>query len=100
MSDSYYTLQAPGEAERTVDGSRFVAHARPVPDRAAAEASIGDVRDRRPKATHHCSAFRVSAEGTVVHYDDDGEPSGTAGRPILRQIDARDLTNTLVVVTR
>ncbi|MFP4228224.1 MAG: IMPACT family protein [Salinivenus sp.] len=100
MSDSYYTLQSPGRAERKVEGSRFVADAIPVPDRAAAEASVADVRSREHKATHHCSAFRVGVDGEVFHYDDDGEPTGTGGRPILRQIDARDLTNTLVVVTR
>lgn len=58
------------------------------------------MRTREHEARHHCSAYRVGPAGSTFHYDDDGEPSGTAGRPILRQIDAHRLTNTLVVVTR
>ena len=100
MSDSYRTLQRPGDAEHTVEGSRFLAEAARVTSRDAAEEHVAAVRSREHKATHHCSAFRVGRDGQTFHYDDDGEPSGTAGSPILRQIDARDLTNTLVVVTR
>ena len=68
--------------------------------RTAAEETIAAVRAREHKATHHCSAYRLGVTGDTFRYDDDGDPSGTAGRPILRQIDARDLTSTLVVVTR
>ncbi len=100
MSDTYRTLQAAARAERTVDGSRFLAEARPIDDRAAVDACLDAVRERAPKATHYCSAFRLGRHGDDFHYDDDGEPSGTAGRPILQQIDARGLTNTIVVVTR
>lgn len=100
MTDAYRTLEATGRAEHRVDGSRFLAEALPVADRPAAEAAVDEVRTREHKATHHCSAFRVGATGDTFHYDDDGEPSGTAGAPILRQIDAREVTNVLVVVTR
>jgi uncharacterized YigZ family protein len=100
MSDTYRTLGGPGRAEHKVEGSRFLSEAVSVAGRSAAEARVEEVQEREPTATHHCSAFRVGTDGHVFHYDDDGEPSGTAGAPILRQVDARDLTNTLVVVTR
>jgi len=100
MSDVYYTIEAGATATRRVEGSRFLAEGAPVADREEAEARVRAVRNREHKARHHCSAYRVGVEGDVFGYDDDGEPSGTAGRPLLRQIDARDLTNTLVVVTR
>ena len=100
MSDTYRTLKAPGRAEHTVDGSRFLAEAAAVDTRTAAEERITAVRAREHKATHHCSAYRLGVGGDTFRYDDDGEPSGTAGRPILRQMDAHGLTNTLVVVTR
>jgi uncharacterized YigZ family protein len=83
-----------------VKGSRFLAEAVPVPTAEAAEAHIEAVRKRQYSATHHCTAYRVGAKGQTFRYNDDGEPSGTAGPPILRQIDGRALTNTLVVVTR
>jgi uncharacterized YigZ family protein len=100
MSDTYCTLESPGRAEHTVDGSRFLAEAAAVDTRTAAEERITAVRAREHKATHHCSAYRLGVGGDTFRYDDDGEPSGTAGRPILRQMDAHGLTNTLVVVTR
>ncbi len=100
MSDTYRTLEISGRVEHTVEGSRFLAEAVPAADRAAAEETISAVRSREHKATHHCFAYRVGVTGDTFRYDDDGEPSGTAGQPILRQIDSQDLTNTLVVVTR
>lgn len=77
-----------------------MAEAVPVQRRAAVDERIQTVREREHDATHHCSAYRIGPDGQDFHYDDDGEPSGTAGRPILQEIDGRDLTNTLVVVTR
>jgi len=100
MSDAYRTIAADATATLKVEGSRFLAEAAPVGDRAAAEAHIKAIREREHQATHHCTAYRLGTEGDDFQYNDDGEPSGTAGQPILRQIDARDLTNTLVVVTR
>jgi uncharacterized YigZ family protein len=100
MPDTYRTLADDAQAEMKVDGSRFLAEAMRVGDREAAEAEIDAIREREHAATHHCSAYRLGTGGDTFRYDDDGEPSGTAGPPILRQIDGRDLTNTLVVVTR
>ncbi|MFB6279567.1 MAG: YigZ family protein [Salinibacter sp.] len=100
MSDTYRTIDEPARAEQTVEGSRFLAEAMPVSDRRAVTERIETIREREHTATHHCTAYRLGREGEDFRYDDDGEPSGTAGPPLLRQIDARDLTNTLVVVTR
>ena len=100
MSDTYRTIASEATATLKIEGSRFLAEAVPVESRDAAEAHIEAVREREHQATHHCTAYRLGTEGEDFRYNDDGEPSGTAGQPILRQIDARDLTNTLVVVTR
>lgn len=98
--DVYVTAAQYCRTETKVKGSRFIAEAFPVADEAEAAAAIGHVRRREYDATHHCTAFRLGPDGASFRYDDDGEPSGTAGQPILRQIDGRGLTNTLVVVTR
>lgn len=100
MTDTYRSIRAPATTEIKVKGSRFLAEAVPVVDAEAAEAALAAFRKRDYNATHHCPAYRVGPEGAIFRSSDDGEPSGTAGLPILRQIDARDLTNTLVVVIR
>lgn len=100
MQDTYRTIEEEGAAMHRVEGSQFLAEAVPVEKRQGVDARIEAIRERERKATHHCWAYRLGSHGDDFRYDDDGEPSGTAGRPILRQIDARDLTNTLVVVTR
>ncbi len=100
MSDFYRTIAEPATATQKVDGSRFLAEAMPVDGRTEAERRIEEIREREHKATHHCSAYRLGRAGEDFQYDDDGEPNGTAGRPILQTIEGRNLTNTLVVVTR
>lgn len=100
MEDVYLTLQKGAEAEIKVKGSRFLAEALPAAEEADAEAAIAAIRKREYNATHHCTAYRIGPAGEVFRFNDDGEPSGTAGQPILRQIEGRTLTNTLVVVTR
>lgn len=100
MSDTYRTIQTGATAEQTVEGSRFLAEAHPVETREEVASVVAAIREEEPNATHHCMAYRLGPEGDDFRYDDDGEPSGTAGQPILRQIDARNLTNTVVVVTR
>ena len=83
-----------------IKGSRFIATVAPAGSRAAAEAIVEALRDCHPGARHTCFAYRLGAAGDVFRYADDGEPSGTAGRPILRQIEGRGLTAMVVVVTR
>jgi uncharacterized YigZ family protein len=101
MDDSYRTIAGPAAAEPPkIRGSRFLGDAFPVASEAEAAARLASVREREPGATHHCWSYRLGPAGEEYRYSDDGEPSGTAGAPILRQIEGRDLTHTLVVVTR
>lgn len=86
------------EAEPT-KGSRFIATAVPVGDEAAAKAALAGLRAEMPDATHHCSAWRL-ASPSLERAHDDGEPGGSAGRPILAQLQGRGLVNAAVIVTR
>lgn len=99
-SDVFRSVAGAALAEIKVKGSRFVAEVFPVADEAEAEGHIERIRNREFSATHHCTAYRVGPDAHLFRFNDDGEPSGTAGQPILRQIEGRNLTNTLVVVTR
>lgn len=80
-----------------IKGSRFIATAGPFRSEDALATVIAHLRDLYPEANHHCSAWR---SGDRYRASDDGEPSGTAGRPILQQLDGRGLDQTWVVVTR
>lgn len=100
MKDLYRTIRSRTGTEIKIKGSRFIAEAMPVSTEVDAVSEIEQIKKREFSATHHCTAFRVEPDGSIFRYNDDGEPGGTAGLPILRQIDARGLTNTLVVVTR
>ncbi len=98
--DTFKSIRGRAAAEIKIKGSRFVGNALPAATAEAAEAAIAAVRQRAYDATHHCSAYRIGPSCDVFRYDDDGEPSGTAGPPILRQIEARELTDLVVIVTR
>jgi len=89
------TLAAPYSFEETIKRSRFLAHAAPVGSAADAMAFLDAVAD--PAATHNCWAWRIEPE---YRFSDDGEPGGTAGRPLLGAVEARDLDRVMVVVTR
>lgn len=89
------TLAAPARAELIAKHSRFLAQAWPIDGADAAQALLGEVR--RVEATHHCWAWRL---GTGYRSSDDGEPAGSAGRPILAAVDGQGLDRVLVVVTR
>lgn len=99
-ADVYVSVARPSEVETKVLGSRFIGRAWPVASEEAIQQLLAERRRIEYTATHHCSAFRLGPDARVFRASDDGEPSGTAGAPILRQIEARDLTDTLVVVTR
>lgn len=98
--DVFKSVGEAGSAEVKVKGSRFIAEALPISSEEEAEERIAHIAAREHAATHHCWAYRIGVEAGVYRYNDDGEPSGTAGMPILRQLEGRDLTYTLVVVTR
>lgn len=83
-----------------IKGSRFIATLEPTADRPAVDAFLEAVRGEFRDATHNCYAWRLGRGRDDWRYSDDGEPSGTAGRPILQEIDGRALTDVAVVVTR
>lgn len=85
----------------TVKGSKFIAHATPAADKEIAETFIAEIAEQFRDATHNCFAYKIGVgDAATFHFSDAGEPSGTAGRPILQAIDTKKLTNVAVVVTR
>jgi len=100
MDDTYYTINLRTQHEIKVRGSRFLAEVVPVEQRSEAEEALAAIRKEFHDATHHCYAYRIGSKGELYRLHDDGEPGGTAGRPILAAIDHLSLTNVLVVVTR
>lgn len=100
MKDTYRTLAAPCEAEFRDRGSKFLAYAFPLQNEQDWEECLDSVKKAHSKARHHCYAYRLGMDKNNYRANDDGEPSGTAGRPILGQIDSAGLTNVFVVVVR
>ena len=100
MLNSYATVSRIGEAEVIVKRSRFIGHAAPVESEDEAVAFIDAIRKKHTQATHNCYAYVVGERDQYQKQSDDGEPSGTAGKPILETIKKRGLKNVAVVVTR
>jgi uncharacterized YigZ family protein len=100
MKDTFRTIETPGEGEFRDRGSKFLAYAAGVADEAAAAEWVETVRREHPKARHHCYAYRLGLDQNRYRANDDGEPGGTAGRPILGRIDSLELTDVCVVVVR
>ncbi len=98
--DQYLTLAEPCTAELREKASKFLTYAFPITTEADCQLQLEEVRKLHPKATHHCYAWRLGLDRNRYRANDDGEPGGTAGRPILGQIDSFGLTNVLVVVVR
>ena len=97
---TYQTLKSPIQAEFKDKGSRFLAFAYPVQTAEQVKKRVDDLRQEHYKARHWCYAYRLGVDGNQFRANDDGEPSGSAGRPILGQIDSFELTDVLVVVVR
>lgn len=100
MTDSYLTINGPSEGEFKDRGSKFIAYAFPAYSEAEWQECLDVVKKMHSKARHHCYAYRLGLDGQQFRANDDGEPSGTAGRPILGQIDSAQLTNVIVIVVR
>ena len=100
IRDSYRSIGAPSEGLFKDNGSRFIAFARPVETEEQVKDIVGSLRKEYHDARHHCYAYRLGYKGDVFRSSDDGEPSGSAGRPILGQIDSAGLSDILVVVVR
>jgi uncharacterized YigZ family protein len=97
---SYKTIEKAVVAEFKDRGSKFIAYAFPVNTSEDFNARLQEVKKEHPKASHYCFAYRLGMDGNSFRINDDGEPSGSAGRPIMGQIDSQQLTNVLIVVVR
>ena len=98
--DAYKSIAAPAQGLFKDNGSRFIAFAYPVETEEQVKERVQALRKEYHDARHHCFAYRLGYKGDVWRASDDGEPSGSAGRPILGQIDSLGLSDVLVVVVR
>ncbi|WP_442636952.1 YigZ family protein [Rossellomorea marisflavi] len=100
MLHKYYTVKGPGENEIVIERSRFIAHVARAETEEEAQAFIADIKKQHWSANHNCSAYMIGENNLIQKANDDGEPSGTAGVPMLEVLKKRDLKDTVVVVTR
>lgn len=98
--ENYKTIAKTGSHEKIIKKSRFIAHVAQTFSEDDAKAFIQKIRDQESGATHNCTAFIVMENVKIERMSDDGEPSGTAGSPILNVLQQQDLQNVTVVVTR
>jgi uncharacterized YigZ family protein len=99
-SDNYKTINSSARGIYKDKGSRFIAFASPVTSQDEIKSILEGLRKEYHDARHHCYAYMIGRERMIWRTNDDGEPSGTAGRPILGQINSSGLTNILIVVIR
>lgn len=100
FEDSYKIVTSAGEGLYKEKGSKFIAEAFPVHSEAEVKEHVAEIKKKYFDAKHHCYAFMIGSDKACYRSSDDGEPSGTAGKPILNQILSKDVTNVCVVVTR
>lgn len=98
--DYYFTIETSAVAEFKDRGSKFIAYSFPLKHVNDFKKHLQTLKKEHPKAVHHCFAYRIGNDGNNFRVSDDGEPSGTAGKPILGQIDSKNLTNILIIVVR
>lgn len=96
----YFTIEKTSVAEFKDRGSKFIAYTYPVITADEFKTYLQQLKKEHHKAEHHCFAYRIGTDGNNFRVNDDGEPSGSAGRPILGQIDSKELTNIAVIVVR
>jgi uncharacterized YigZ family protein len=96
----YNTIEKPSYAEYKDRGSRFLAYAYPIVTTDDFKKYLKALKEEHPKAAHHCFAYRIGTDGNNFRSGDDGEPSGSAGKPILGQIDSKGVTNVAIIVVR
>ncbi|MFE4809795.1 YigZ family protein [Peribacillus simplex] len=100
MLTQYLTVTGRGEHEIVIEKSRFISHIARVETEDAAQAFIQEIKKKHKDATHNCSAYMIGEQNQIQKALDDGEPSGTAGVPILEVLKKKELKDTAVVVTR
>lgn len=100
FEDTYTTIENPVTGLFKDKGSKFIAYAFPFNNEHELKDLLIKVKTEHPKARHHCYAYRLGIDRSVFRVNDDGEPAGSAGRPILNTLLSAELTNILVVVVR
>lgn len=100
FDDTFKTISKPSEGIFSDKGSRFFAYLYPIQSEAGIKDIIAELKALHPKASHYCWAIRLSMDRSIFRLNDDGEPSGTAGRPILNTLLSFDLTHVIAVVVR
>ena len=100
QAEYYQTIERESMAEFKDRGSKFLGYAFPIKEVGEFKKRLLDLKKEHPKAVHHCFAYRLGISGNDFRSFDDGEPSGSAGKPILGQIDSKELTNTAIVIVR
>ena len=100
MSDEFFTLGGASEGYYMDRGSKFIAYAAPVPGELEANQFLQKIKKEHPKARHYCTAIRLFPDASLERSNDDGEPSGSAGKPILGQLVKHQLTNAMIIVVR
>lgn len=100
FSDSYFTIKEPATGVYRDRGSKFLAFVFPVRSEEEIKMQLAVLRKQHPSANHHCYAWRLGPDAAAYRANDDGEPSGSAGKPILGQLQSKELTNVLAVVVR
>lgn len=100
FEDTYKTIKSPVEGLFKDRGSKFLAYAYPIEHENEVKSLVENLKKEHFKAVHHCYAYRLGLDRNNFRVNDDGEPSGTAGRPILNTLLSQDITNILVVVVR
>lgn len=100
FEDSYKTIAKPAEGSYSEKRSKFLAYAFPVQNEQEVKARLAEIQKKHWDARHHCYAYILGPHKDAYRLNDNGEPSGTAGRPIYGQLLSKDLTNTLVIVVR
>ena len=98
--DFYLTIEKESLAEFKDRGSRFLAYAFPVLSADDFKKRLKEIKEEHPKAAHHCFAYRIGTDRNNFRSSDDGEPPGSAGRPILGQIDSKELSDIAIIVVR
>lgn len=96
----FQTIAQEGEALFKDRGSKFLAFAFPIASADDFRTRLAQLKKAHPKAVHFCFAYRIGTDGNNFRVSDDGEPSGTAGKPILGQLDSKGLCNTCIIVVR
>ena len=100
ITDTYKSIGSASEGQFKDNGSRFIALAYPVETESEIKEIVASLKKEYHDARHHCYAYRLGYKGDIFRANDDGEPSSSAGRPILGQIDANGLSDILIVVVR